>query len=171
MVEGRRRRRREEEETMIWFTWKRQQKDGNAPSDGGRGSTPTPLVPVEEVENAVGRLRSLLTLERGRIRPDTWNTAWALVESVAELLPAWDRVAAVRGAEAVELMEVLEGPLPRALDAFLVIPDSQKPALADELLQQMNTLDTRARRPLRRLTRVLTAGVAAQGELLNDEEG
>lgn len=165
------RRRREEEQTMAWFTWKRQQKDSDAPSEGERGGMPTPLVPVAEVENAVGRLRGLLALERGRIRPDSWNTAWALVESAAELLPAWDRVAAVRGAEAVELMEVLEGPLPRALDAFLAVPDSQKPAMADELFRQVTTLDTRARRPWRRLTRVLTAGVTAQGELLDDQKG
>ncbi len=103
------------------------------------------------VEEAVVRMRTLLREERGRLRPDTWTLASSMVEHAAELLPRWTDTAAQRAADALCVEDVVCRHLPRRLDAFLAIPDSQKPAAADELLDQLEDLQSLHGAAVRRL--------------------
>ena len=66
------------------------------------------------------------------------------------------------------MLDVLQRHLPRAVDAFLAIPDDQKPWHADEFARQIEVLGRRVEGSRRRLTRVLTSALEAQGELLED---
>ncbi|XNZ00398.1 hypothetical protein ACL90Y_11875 [Micrococcus luteus] len=112
---------------------------------------------VRAVEDAVGQLRKLLRDERGRLRPDTWTIASTMVERTAELLPRWAETATQRAADALEVEDVVCRHLPRRVEAFLAIPDSQKPASADELLAQLEELQrghAAAVRRLHALTRI-----------------
>ena len=117
------------------------------------------------LEAAVHSLRTLMTAERHRLRPDSRDLAWTITERAAEYGPAWARVSAQRPAEAQELLLLLSHGLEPALRDFLDLPDSQKPRHADELHGRLSELQTEAQRLGRRLTRALSSRLRARGEL------
>lgn len=105
----------------------------------------------EAVRTAVAELRALLRAERGRLRPDTWTCSSDIVERTAELLPHWGELSERRAAEALAVEDVICRDLPRRLEAFLAVPDSQKPSAAPELLEQLIELEEAHLRAVRRL--------------------
>ncbi|MCT2008153.1 hypothetical protein FM125_02505 [Micrococcus lylae] len=97
------------------------------------------------------QLRTLLKVERTRLRPDTWQRASQIVERTAELLPQWTELTEGRAAEALVVEDVVCRHLPRRLEAFLAVPDSQKPTAAPELLEQLEQLEQSHLKAVRRL--------------------
>lgn len=119
----------------------------------------------EELEAAVETLRGLLRVDRHRLRPDSRAVAWTITERAAEYGPSWGRLSAERPAETQELLVLLSRRLEPLLRDFLDLPDSHKPAHAEELHGQLGALDAEAERLGRRLTRALSSRLRARGEL------
>ena len=155
---------------MAWFPWRRaDHDDGGSAASGDRVGVAPPLVSREELEGSAAALRSMLAEERARVRPDTWRRLWDVVESAAELAPLWERAAGLRSRQALELFDVLTGPLPRLIEAFLALPDSMKPAHADEFDRAVRGLEARARRSMTGLARAHTAAFQAEAELPGEQ--
>ncbi|MGW5853633.1 hypothetical protein [Micrococcus sp. NPDC055215] len=154
---------------MHWPPWRHSSRaDMPARAEDRPRGVRESLAPREDLKAAADGLRELLTRESDRLRPDTWRELWDLHAGVEALLPAWDRMAAARAAEALDVLDVLQRHLPRAVDAFLAIPDDQKPWHAGEFARRIEVLGRRVEGSRRRLTRVLTSALEAQGELLED---
>lgn len=105
----------------------------------------------ESLTDSVQQLRTLLKTERTRLRPDTWQRASRIAERTAELLPHWTELTEGRAAEALVVEDVVCRHLPRRLEAFLAVPDSQKPTAAPELLEQLEQLEQSHLKAVRRL--------------------
>ena len=121
------------------------------------------------LESSLEELRTLLRTERGRLRPDTWQCASGMVERTAELLPQWATVTEGRASEALRVEDVVRRHLPRRIEAFLEIPDSQKPAAAAELLDQLTQLERVHGQAMRRLHAVSRIRLESLRELGRQE--
>ncbi|MDO5635351.1 MAG: hypothetical protein Q4G34_10865 [Micrococcus sp.] len=121
---------------------------------------------TDHLRAGVERGRHVLQQERRRVRPDSWELAWSIVESSAELLPQWDSMQAKRGADALVVEDIVCRYLPQSLEAFLEIPDSKKPAAAPELLDQLSLMSAELRRAIRRLHGAQRTQLEAVGDVL-----
>ena len=140
---------------MAWWPFRGTSDAPRNDDDAGRA----------DLQAAVESLRTLLRTDRHRLRPDSRAVAWTITEHAAEYGPSWGRLRAPRPAETQELLLLLSRRLEPLLRDFLDLPDSQKPAHAEELHTQLGALSEDAQRLGRRLTRSLSARLRARGEL------
>lgn len=149
--------------------WGRFTSRGRTEAAGGQGHSPIEEQ-AEALTAAVDALRRMLRAERSRLRPDTWSRSSDMVERTAELLPQWTELATRRASEALAVEDVVCRHLPRRLEAFLAVPDSQKPAAAPELLEQLEDLEQTHMRAVRRLHAVTRIRLESLDELHSDDE-
>ena len=98
--------------------WRRRPSASSSGEAAGAAvSTPVPMTALDE---RLASLRGLLTAERSRIRPDTFDLLWAVLEHTEGLRPSWDRSASVRAADAVQLSETLTLRVIPGLEDFLL---------------------------------------------------
>lgn len=150
--------------------WARLTGRGRTDAEEARAGGSPAEEQAETLRTAVRRLRRLLRDERARLRPDTWNRSSDMVERTAELLPQWEELSAGRASEALVVEDVVYRHLPRRLEAFLAVPDSQKPAAAPELLEQLEDLERSHLRAVRRLHAVTRIRLESLGELHGDDQ-
>jgi hypothetical protein len=148
-----------ERKTPWWNPFASRGQDSHDSADGQR----------ELIARAAKDLRELLSRERGRLRPDAWSTAIAMVGRTEELLPHWDGLAAQRTAAALTVEDAVCRHLPRRLEAFLAVPNSQKPVLADELAEQLRMLEEEHLRACRRLHAVSRIRLESLREIRSDD--
>ena len=143
--------------------WRRRPSASSSGEAAGAAvSTPVPMTALDE---RLASLRGLLTAERSRIRPDTFDLLWAVLEHTEGLVPSWDHSASVRAADAVQLSETLTLRVIPGLEDFLLLPDADKPAHAGTFHGDVTRWADRIDRHRRRLLRVLTSGQDARREI------
>lgn len=148
----------QDETTPWWKPFARRREHNTSPAAEQR----------QRVEAAVQDLRELLRSERGRLRPDTWATADLVTRRTEDLLPHWGALAEQRAAETLTVEDIVCRDLPRRLEAFLAVPDSQKPALASELAEQLSSVEQDHLRACRRLHAVSRIRLESLRELRGD---
>ncbi|UBH24637.1 hypothetical protein KW076_12485 [Micrococcus porci] len=144
---------------MAW--WARRRLSSSGPAPLGK----PPLVAAEELRRLTDELSEILQRESARIRPDAAAVLRSFLNRSRALLPAWDRTAPARSAEALAAYELLRDRVLPGLQDWLCLPDHLKPVHADDLLADAQAWEGDLSHHAARLTQVLTARGRAVREL------